>query len=69
MNTIQRIAKNTGVLLVANVISRIPSFSHIMHTARYLGTEGFGVLSVSRKLLPEAPPLCGWGGYHRILGK
>lgn len=45
MNTVQRIAKNTVVLFVANIISKVLSFFYIMHTARYLGAEGFGILS------------------------
>ncbi len=45
MNTVQRIAKNTGVLLASQVVSYIIGFFFIMYTARYLGAEGFGVLS------------------------
>lgn len=45
MNTIQRIAKNTGVLLIAQVIAKFLSFFYIMYTARYLGAAGFGILS------------------------
>jgi len=45
MNTIQRIAKNTIVLFIANIISKIISFFYVMYTARYLGAEGFGILS------------------------
>jgi len=45
MNTAQRIAKNTAVLLSSQVISRLVSFFYIMYTARYLGAEGFGILS------------------------
>lgn len=45
MNTARRIAKNTGVLLVAQIISMVLGFFYIMYTARYLGAEGFGVLS------------------------
>ena len=45
MNTVQRIAKNTGVLLFAQIASCILGFFVIMYTARYLGAEGFGVLS------------------------
>ena len=45
MNTIQRIAKNTGVLLFAQIASYILGFFFVMYTARYLGAEGFGILS------------------------
>ena len=45
MNTVQRIAKNTGVLLVSQIASYILGFFYIMYTARYLGAAGFGILS------------------------
>jgi len=45
MNTVQRIAKNTGVLLASQVVSYAIGFFFVMYTARYLGAEGFGVLS------------------------
>ena len=45
MNTVQRIAKNTGVLLIAQIASYIIGFFFIMYTARYLGAAGFGILS------------------------
>jgi len=45
MNTVQRIAKNTAVLLAATIISRVLSFFYVMYIARYLGAEGFGILS------------------------
>jgi len=45
MNTVQRIAKNTGVLLIAQLASYIIGFFFVMYTARYLGAAGFGILS------------------------
>jgi len=45
MNTVQRIAKNTGVLFISNIVSKVFSFFYVMYTARYLGAEGFGILS------------------------
>jgi len=45
MNIVQRIAKNTIILLTANAISKVIGFFYVMYTARYLGTEGFGILS------------------------
>jgi len=45
VNTVQRIAKNTAVLLAANIISKVLGFFYVMYTARYLGAEGFGILS------------------------
>jgi len=43
MNTVQRIAKNTGVLLISQIASYIIGFFFVMYTARYLGAEGFGI--------------------------
>jgi len=45
MSTVQRIAKNTGVLLISQIASYIIGFFFIMYTARYLGATGFGILS------------------------
>lgn len=45
MNTVQRIAKNTGVLLISRIASGVLGFFFVMYTARYLGAEGFGILS------------------------
>ena len=45
MTTIQRIAKNTGVMFSAQIMSSIIGFFFIMYTARYLGADGFGILS------------------------
>lgn len=45
MNTVQKIAKNSLVLLASNIISKILGFFYVMYTARYLRTEGFGILS------------------------
>ncbi|MDD3042311.1 MAG: flippase [Methanosarcinaceae archaeon] len=45
MNTAQKVAKNTGVLFFAQLVSYPLGFLYVMYTARYLGTEQFGVLS------------------------
>lgn len=45
MNTIQKILKNTGTLLFAQIINVIVGFFYVLYTARYLGAEGFGLLS------------------------
>jgi len=50
MNTIQRIAKNTGVLLISQIASYIIGFFFIMYTARYLGAEGFGINPFKKRL-------------------
>jgi len=43
--TIKRVAKNTGMLFFADVMSKILSFLFVMYAARYLGATGFGILS------------------------
>lgn len=47
MNTVQRIAKNTGIMLTSQVISYILGFLYMMYMARYLGVATFGILSVA----------------------
>ena len=50
MSTIQRIAKNTTVLFIATVIGYILGFFTTLYTARYLGAEGFGIISLALSL-------------------
>jgi len=45
MKTVQRIAKNTVVPLLSDIVSKVPGFFYVMYTARYLGVERFGILS------------------------
>ena len=45
MNTVQRITKNIAVLLISRITNYILNFLFFMYTARYLGAEGFGILS------------------------
>ncbi|MBM3211255.1 flippase [Candidatus Poribacteria bacterium] len=45
MSTVQRIAKNTTVLLVTQVVSYLLVFLYMMYTARYLGPASFGILT------------------------
>ncbi len=45
MSTTKRIAKNTGVLFISQVISYLLIFFYTIYIARSLGTEGFGILS------------------------
>ena len=47
MSAVRTLAKNTTVLLVANIISYLLGFFTTLYTARYLGVEGFGVLSLA----------------------
>lgn len=45
MNTVQRIAKNAGVLGISQVITSILGFVLLIYIARYLGEVGFGKYS------------------------
>lgn len=45
MNTVQTIAKNTGLLAISNVITSILGFFLLIYLARYLGEVGFGKYS------------------------
>jgi len=45
MNTVQTIAKNTGVLGISQVITSILGFFLLIYIARYLGEVGFGKYS------------------------
>ena len=45
MDTVQKIAKNTTVLLTSQVLSYILAFFYMMYIARYLGPASFGILS------------------------
>jgi len=45
MSTVRRIARNTTVSLVAQVISYLLAFFYMMYSARYLGPASFGILS------------------------
>lgn len=45
MTVLQRIAKNTLLLAISQVVVYILTFFYTIYIARYLGTEGFGILS------------------------
>lgn len=47
MSTVRTIAKNTAVLFTATIISYILIFFVNIYIARYLGAEGFGILSLA----------------------
>lgn len=42
MGTVQRVARNTGIIIVGEVIFKLASLVVIIYLARYLGTAGFG---------------------------
>jgi O-antigen/teichoic acid export membrane protein len=47
MSNVQRIARNTTLLLLSNVAGFVLGFFFTMYVARYLAAEGFGVLSLA----------------------
>lgn len=51
MNTLQRIVKNTGVFFIAQVITYLIAFFYTINMARYLGAEGFGILTFGLSLV------------------
>lgn len=50
MNTARRVAKNTVVLFTAQIISYVFAFFGNMYMARYLGADGYGVISLALAL-------------------
>ena len=50
MSTIKKIVKNTGILFIAQIINYVLGFFFTVYTARYLGAEGFGILSLALAL-------------------
>ena len=50
MNTAKRVVKNTSVLFIATIIGYILGFFVFAYTSRYLGAEGFGVISIALSL-------------------
>jgi O-antigen/teichoic acid export membrane protein len=45
MNGARNLAKNTAILFISQLLSYILGFFYIIYSARYLGAEGFGILS------------------------
>ena len=45
MSTVQRVARNTGIIMVGDLVFRLISLVVIIYLARYLGTVGFGKYS------------------------
>lgn len=50
MSTAKRVVKNTSVLFIATIIGYILGFFVFAYTSRYLGAEGFGVISIALSL-------------------
>lgn len=47
MSRIRTLAKNTTILFLGNMISYLLGFFTTIYTARYLGVQGFGILSLA----------------------
>lgn len=47
MISARKIARNTGVYFAANILYYLLSFFTVMYTARYLGANGYGILSIA----------------------
>ena len=45
MSTVQKVAKNTGIILIGDILFKIISLFVTIYLARYLGTVGFGKYS------------------------
>ncbi|NMC59539.1 MAG: oligosaccharide flippase family protein [Candidatus Methanofastidiosa archaeon] len=45
MSSAQKIAKNTGVLLLSRIVCYVLGFIYVIYSARYLGAANFGILS------------------------
>ena len=50
MNTFQRITKNVSVVFISQIISYLLGFFTIIYIARYLGANGFGIISLALSL-------------------
>ncbi|MEN6330120.1 MAG: flippase [Methanobacteriaceae archaeon] len=47
MSRVRKIAKNTSMLFVSQIITYMMGFFITMYSARYLGAEGFGIISLA----------------------
>lgn len=47
MNTIQKISKNVGVILISQILTYVMGFFTVIYTSRYLGADGFGIISLA----------------------
>ncbi|MDK2789583.1 MAG: hypothetical protein PWP15_90 [Methanothermococcus sp.] len=45
LGTIKTIAKNTTILYISEIFSKFLGFLYVMYMARYLGAEGYGIIS------------------------
>jgi O-antigen/teichoic acid export membrane protein len=47
MSVARRVAKNTTVLILSNIIAYVFTFLTTVYSARYLGVEGWGIISIA----------------------
>ncbi|WP_048190940.1 flippase [Methanobacterium sp. SMA-27] len=47
MNTIQKISKNIGLIVISQILTYVLAFFTVIYTARYLGADGFGIISLA----------------------
>ena len=45
MNTVRKVARNTSILLISRILGYVLAFVYVIYIARYLGANGFGILS------------------------
>ncbi len=50
MDTLQRVAKNTLVMFLANIVTLLLGFAYSAYTARYLGPDRYGIISFALAL-------------------
>jgi O-antigen/teichoic acid export membrane protein len=50
MSTLQKITKNVSVVFISQIVSYLLGFFTIIYTARYLGANGFGIISLALSL-------------------
>ena len=50
MSTLQKITKNVSVVFISQIIAYLLGFFTIIYTARYLGANGFGIISLALSL-------------------
>jgi len=47
MSVARRVAKNTTALILSNIIAYVFTFLTTVYSARYLGVEGWGIISIA----------------------
>ncbi|MCJ7645959.1 oligosaccharide flippase family protein, partial [bacterium] len=66
MNTVKKLAKNAGVLLLAHVVEPACSFILVLFIARSLGVSGLGKFSIALSLFFIFQTISSLGFTHLI---